>query len=202
MVLDLTFDDGTTRDVSGSRQAISVNGNTQFGDGLRGEHSFAFDGSTIIQVADDPSLRVENGFTQSAWIKIDLTASGEMNIAEKGSWTGDWLSHLKVADGLFYYAFAASTFTPTNVDDGMRNLQKGRWIHVAMTWDGTARKLYVDGVLDGEDHPAGMLRSNRAPIEIGGRSGGSYMFNGLMDEFKLFNRALTAEEVSALGSTA
>jgi len=59
LVLDLTFDDGTTRDVSGSRQAISVNGNTQFGDGLRGEHSFAFDGSTIIQVADDPSLRVE-----------------------------------------------------------------------------------------------------------------------------------------------
>ena len=112
-----------------------------------------------------------------------------MNIAEKGSWTGDWLSHVKVSNGEFYFAFAASTFSPVNADDSMRTLPKDQWIHL-MTWDGERRKLYVNGVLDEEDHPVGSLRPNSSPIEIGERSGGTYMFKGQMDEFKLFNRAL------------
>ena len=111
-----------------------------------------------------------------------------MNLAEKGSWIGDWLAHLKTTpDGNYYFAFAAGTFHPTNVDDDVQSLERGKWIHVAMTWDGTRRKLYIDGKLDGEDTPTGRLSPNGSPIEIGGRSGPSVMFVGEMDEFKLFS---------------
>ena len=87
-----------------------------------------------------------------------------------------------------------------NVDDNMRRIIPGRWTHVALTWDGTTRKVYVNGILDGQDTPAGSLGSNSEPVEIGGRLGGSYMFLGFMDDFKLFNRALSDGEIADMAS--
>jgi hypothetical protein len=57
--------------------------------------------------------------------------------------------------GQAYFAVAASAFRPVNVVADVREIHPGTWTHVAFTWDGTTRKLYVDGVLDGEDVPTG-----------------------------------------------
>ena len=75
----------------------------------------------MLSVAATDSLNVEDQLTQAAWIKldqVDAQANAEMNIAEKGEWTGNWLSHVKVgasanlASGEFYFAFASSQFSP------------------------------------------------------------------------------------------
>ena len=173
LVLELRFD-GSLEDSSDASQSVTLlQGTETYMAGRKGSNALRFDGNTIIQVANSASLQVESGFTQSVWIKIDMGATTEMNLAEKGSWIGDWLSHLKTdPEGNFYFAFAAGTFSPTNVDDDVQTLDRGRWIHVAMTWDGARRKLYIDGQLDGEDTPTGHLSPNDSPIEIGGQDSG------------------------------
>ena len=213
VVLDLTFDDGTLADSSGSGQTVEVaSGTAAFGDGVLGTNAFQFDGNTVLRVAASDSLNLEGGLTQASWIYLDPGANAEMNIMEKGQWSGNWLSHVKVGassnlqDGEFYFAFASSQFQPVNVEDNFRRLATGTWIHVALTWDGTHRKVYVNGVLDAEDQPVGSLQSNADPLEIGGRmrdpanpAGGlTYAFIGLMDSIKLFNRALSDEEIAQL----
>jgi hypothetical protein len=213
IVLDLTFDDGSLSDSSGSGQTVEVaSGTAAFGDGVLGTSAFQFDGNTVLRVASSDSLNLEGGLTQASWIYLDPGAHAEMNIMEKGQWSGNWLSHIKVGassnllDGEFYFAFASSQFQPVNADDNVRRLATGTWIHVALTWDGTHRKLYVNGVLDAEDEPVGSLQPNADPLEIGGRmtdpvnpaAGLTYAFVGLMDSIKLFNRALSAEEIAQL----
>jgi hypothetical protein len=213
LVLSLSFDDGTLADSSLEGQTVTANGNPTFVDGKVGAGALQFDGLTQLTVADTKSLNIEDEMSHSCWVKLEAQAyntgaAQEMNIAEKGEWTGNWLSHIKVgassnlAAGAYYFAFAASSFAPVNVADNVREIHPGTWTHVAFTWDGTTRKLYVNGVLDGEDVPTGKLGKNSDPLEIGGRlAGNTFMFRGLMDEFKLFNRALDADEVGKLAST-
>ena len=208
VVLDLSFDDNTLTDVSGAGQQVTVEvGTALFADGVMGTSGFQFDGATILTVAPSASLSLEDGITQSAWVWIDPQATQEMNIAEKGHWSGNWLSHVKVGassnllDGMYYFAFASSQFQPVNVDDNVRRLPQAAWVHVALTWDGTQRKVYVNGVLDAEDTPSGSLVGSEAdPVEIGGRNGDppTYTFRGRMDSVKLFNRALDADEIAKL----
>ncbi|MEK7281227.1 MAG: LamG-like jellyroll fold domain-containing protein, partial [Chloroflexota bacterium] len=69
------------------------------------------------------------------------------------------------------------------------------WHHLAGTWDGTNAKTYLDGVLQNT------TPCTSAPIlgtfTLGGRSG-SYSFQGSLDDVRLYNRALSASEGSAL----
>lgn len=216
VVLDLNFDDSTATDSSGSGQTIEVAaGAAAFAAGVLDTNAMVFDGSTVLRVAYSDSLDLEGGLTQAAWVYLDPSADAEMNIMEKGQWSGNWLSHLKLQgqsgasnlqDGEFYFAFASSSFDPINADDNVRVLPPATWIHVALTWDGTHRRLFVNGVLDAEDTPTGTLAPNQDALEIGGRmadpanpaAGLTYAFRGMMDSIKLFNRALSDAEIAQL----
>ena len=82
----------------------------------------------------------------------------------------------------------------------------GAWHHAAITLDGVGKRLYVDGLLIGSDQTQDPDTANVALVSIGqdwDASGGgtkSDFFNGLIDQFRLFNRALTQEEVVTLAN--
>lgn len=86
------------------------------------------------------------------------------------------------------------------------NVPVGEWVHLAGTYDNLEFKLYVNGRLAGASACTGPFRfQDRNPILIGGNSnneGRSWVdcFHGLIDEVRLFDRALTAKEVAELGS--
>src|SRR5439155_1322827 len=72
--------------------------------------------------------------------------------------------------------------------------------HVAVTFDGTNLKLYVDGALDGRATSSGNPVTNNAVLTIA--SGGQGTFNGLkdclIDEAGIYNRALTAGGIKSI----
>lgn len=79
-------------------------------------------------------------------------------------------------------------------------LPRDRWNHLAMTYDGTMLRLYVNG------HEQGMARigqprvSGTGGLTFGRRednSGEGYHFHGGLDEIRLYHRALSAEEIAA-----
>lgn len=82
---------------------------------------------------------------------------------------------------------------------GRTEIPRWTWHHVALVRDGASVKVYLDGALDLETtapagFPAGFDR-----LFFGGRSDNDSNWEGRLDEVALFDRALTAEEVGALG---
>ncbi|GAB5562468.1 MAG: hypothetical protein SynsKO_41150 [Synoicihabitans sp.] len=74
----------------------------------------------------------------------------------------------------------------------------GSWHHIAMTHDGSTLKLYLDGseVVSQSAQP---LRSfSSAMLSIAGADNGLDLFTGDLDEIRIYNRAITAAEISTL----
>jgi len=71
-----------------------------------------------------------------------------------------------------------------------------KWHHYAGTYDGASVKLYIDGVVKGSTGSiTGSINSKTTDLTIGGDGGTSCPFPGEIAEVKIFNRALTAEEI-------
>jgi hypothetical protein len=92
-------------------------------------------------------------------------------------------------------------WTANQVDGlvGTTTLDQGEWHHVAMTFDDTGMRLYVDHFLDAQDPfiPA-LLSPNLAWIRIGGLPTGFGGFVGIIDELRFSEGALTPGEMQPL----
>ncbi|HEX2750159.1 MAG TPA: LamG-like jellyroll fold domain-containing protein, partial [Verrucomicrobiales bacterium] len=80
------------------------------------------------------------------------------------------------------------------------NFLDGNWHHVATTYDGTTRKIYLDGVQVQSDTP-GANGATAANFRIGLTYNAEY-FSGTLDEVYIYNNALSAAEVQSLASGA
>ena len=76
-----------------------------------------------------------------------------------------------------------------------------QWHHLVGTADGSRTRIYVDGVLVDEDVFTSNGINSTQTLAIGqdnGVNGGSYFFNGKIDDVRIYNRALSAAEVGQL----
>jgi hypothetical protein len=66
-----------------------------------------------------------------------------------------------------------------------------------MTYDGSAVRLYVNGALAVSQAASGSVTSSTGVLRIGGNSVWNEWFAGLIDEVRVYNRALSAAEIQA-----
>jgi len=80
----------------------------------------------------------------------------------------------------------------------------GTWTHVAATYDGATMKLYYNGVLVKQQAASGAIATTKNKLAVGTKIGtanaGDY-FDGKLDEVRLYDRGLSAAEVTALVGT-
>lgn len=103
-------------------------------------------------------------------------------------------------------AGSASTDAPTNLEQGPfsclvdRSLFSNNWTHVALTFDSTYLRLYINSVLVATHAlPVPGPAAEMEGLVIGGHRGGTGQnFDGLLDEIALWTRALTPVEIAAL----
>ena len=77
----------------------------------------------------------------------------------------------------------------------------GRWHHIGFVWNGAYRSLYVDGVEVAKDAAAqGQLKYSNGGLHIGaGKTlDGESFFSGLIDDVRIYDKALTPEQIAAL----
>ena len=80
---------------------------------------------------------------------------------------------------------------------GDHSLKPGQWHHVAMTYDGSAFCLYLDGQKSGETTIGRPRISGTNSLALGRRQDGYIYFKGRLDEARVFDRALSAAELKS-----
>ena len=148
-----------------------------------------------VEVPSQPRLSLTEGLTIACWVKTDVAGQANSWMVNRvfggGTATGyrlgilegfpcfeipltDWSHHLK-----------ANAPLPT-----------GRWVHIAGTFDGKTMRIYVDGKEQGVMERSGPAKANDFHVCLGNfEVGHAAFFKGLLDEVKLYERALTPDEI-------
>ena len=83
------------------------------------------------------------------------------------------------------------------------NLEINRWYHAVATYDGISLLLYLDGeLISSLDIPGTIDVEPATPVAIGAQPGGGSNFDGPIDDVRLLQRALTAQEIENIASGA
>ncbi len=160
------------------------------------ETGLFFDGTDdFVSVADDDSLDLDNGLTVEAWVQP----------ADIDGWTS--VVFKEAAGGLSYALYASDNtnnppagYVRVAAGDpaarGAGALELLQWNHLAMTHDGFFVRLYVNGALVSQTAATGNVSSSDLPLAIGGNSVfANEYFHGLVDEVRIYNRALGQAEI-------
>ncbi len=211
LVLYLPFDvsplDGTTQDKSGAGNHGRVEGAQWIPDGrFGGAYQFRITNLTDrIVVPDSESLGVKYA-TVAAWIKSQDTDGFWNRIVDKEFRTGFALG---LGGGDNKNSFRGKLcFDGNDSSLSSRNaIRDYNWHHVAFTYDGSLCTLYMDGteVERNRVRRNGPLSLNHWDLCIGNTAvqypfGTFSAFDGLIDEVRVYNRALSAGEMRALAT--
>ena len=132
--------------------------------------------------------------TFSAWIKTKEGRAEDYVIAAYGDMGHDHNSHFNLANSRIVFGFWDNEYT------GVQRLTDGKWHLEAGVWDGTTVSIYVDGKLDFSS-PARLKPDTTlcGSFTIGITDNKMWhLFTGAMDDVRLYDRGLSAQEIEAL----
>lgn len=87
----------------------------------------------------------------------------------------------------------------TSFSDVSYNFTTGVWYHIAVVYSSSNTKVYVNGILAGTTTASKGYNYNRElPFYIGSRFTGTNPLNGLVNDFRIYNHSLSANEVKSI----
>ena len=201
------FDEGsgtTVTDASGNGITGNIIGATWTTEGRNG-NALSFNGSSsYVDLGNPALLQITGSMTWSAWVKAAANPADDGQIVAKADDASGW--QLKTSPDTGPHTFGVRVAGATNTfaqrySTTVRSLNV--WYHVAGVYNASAQTLdiYVNGVLNNGTLrgiiPASQINS-AVNVNIGRRSGGSgYYFNGVIDDVRIYNRALSQAEIQA-----
>ncbi len=133
-------------------------------------------------------------FSAMMWVNLDAEVAGvsQVILQQDGTSGRTWLYRDPTENDLRSYFGNAAT-------DSVGTISTNQWYHVAITFDGSTLQLYLDGVADGsatrtEESETGDMIIGRHKSPDDDRE----EWSGAMSDVKIYNRALSATEITAL----
>ena len=165
---------------------------------------FQADKRTGVEIPSSPTLQLSNKLTYMAWIKlIDPNYSSNSNkleniftnqswanalrYTEKGHWNENRILFQLNIDGTVQYLYSNS------------QIQDTEWHHISAVYDGNSMKIFIDGELDNSLDVSGVVNigdlNSRIGKEYDNDDTNDYSFNGYIDELKIFNGAVSDDQI-------
>jgi len=160
--------------------------------------ALSFDGvDDYVEVADSSSLDITDEITIMAWVK------------PRGSYADLTYPTIVRKEGAYGLRFGHSTGNLNGViwiggsavySNSIENAwDTTRWTHFAFVYDGQYLRLYRNGVEAATPKACtGTIDVSANNLGIGASGKGSYLFNGTIDEVRIYNRALSENEIKML----
>jgi hypothetical protein len=203
LVLDMSFEDDVTDGIvedsstygnGGIMVNFAVNESVaaKFGQGLE------FDGKDdYVVVGDSASLNITtNQITLMAWVKTDVLDGLTHTIISKETDIGGYSLVISTVNKPRLWIYVVGVGWKSASWAG--SFSENTWYHVAGVYNGTNLKIYVNGTEEVGDAATGIIGSSPNNLEIGRNpfNAGDH-FNGTIDEVRIWNRALSPEEINA-----
>jgi hypothetical protein len=211
LVAHWSFDNCDATDDSGNGHNGTIYGSPQCVDSVQGK-ALRFNGyDDYIEVPDNP-LQKPSAVTIAVWVQVkdfqSLSGSGysfESIIFKKNSRDTNFEGYevgLSKSSKTFYGEVTSSGGLQMGVVSNNPLINLNQWYHVAVTADSNNIAVYVNGELKETKITGFQLDYGTRPLFIG-RTGEwcEGYFNGVLDEVRIYNRALTEAEIQALYRT-
>jgi len=191
---------GNADDQSGFGNHGNVNGATLTANRFGNPNSaYYFNGaSNHIRVPNSASLNFTDAITVSFWMKAaELYSTRESYPISHGNWENRWKVSI-IPDKRIRWTVKSS--------DGIKDLDSQTkatvniWYHVVGLYDGSDFNIYINGTLEGHTTFSGKILTTTIDLMIGQvlPNNSTYNFKGTIDDIRLYDYALTANEIQAL----
>jgi hypothetical protein len=180
---------GNANDVQGTNHGTMENGVTF----VAGEVGQAFGLDGVNDSVLLPAMNIGSTFTLEFWI-YPTVALGDYQHVASNSWTSANYGALYFYDNYLEY-YQDGEF---RVYTGEDSVPLNTWTHVALTYDSSVDRIYVNGSLVATSSNHTETFNNQMRLGFTTGSPESSHFQGLVDEATLFGRALTIAEVQLL----
>jgi len=192
-----SFDEGsgqTAYDASGNGNNGTLTNGPKWTKGKSGS-ALQFDGTDdYVEVSDDESLDITDAITIEAWVKAESANFGTdwiRSIIKK-----DYAYILRIEEGTNKLSFHVWT---NNTADSQCEVSlswtTGEWYHVVGTYDGSYQRIYRNSQVVQTKELTGTIDTSTKNFLIGGITTGAEQLHGLIDEVRIYNRALSEEEI-------
>jgi hypothetical protein len=176
------------------------------------DQAFRLDGvDDAVQMPDARAWTLgDDDFTIDAWINFaslpsyrgEVFASHDEGAGEYAKWIFwfDDQGHEGLPGNAIRFMIDSPTLGPIDTVAAFWTPKLNHWYHVAVTREGHAYRLFVDGLRVAKDWDAHRIPNADAPLQIGAATGGfagatgepgGFHFNGLIDEVGVYNVALS-----------
>jgi len=202
------FDEGSGTaaiDSSGNDNTGTLINEPVWADGKYGK-ALSFDGvDDHVQVPQSSSLDVTDQITVETWVYprayVDNTGMVS-HIISRCDYSGDHIYVLSTYPDSNRVSFSINPYSGEH--PSVADLPLNAWTHLAMTYDGSHVRLYVNGELDSSYAQSGPIYTTSNWLAFGckptgpwGGSGTYAYFSGIIDEVRIYNRALSQQEIQS-----
>lgn len=147
-----------------------------------------------VEIPHDSALDPSSELTIEAWVAFDtgdLESGDCQSIAGKNWRQSWWIGQCRTLGRPTLRSYLQGT----NFDAGV--LSRGIWTHVAVTYDGSRRRHYINGELAAQVDQSGELPGSTDPMRIGSDVEWPFSPKGKIDEVRLWRVARTMEQIRA-----
>lgn len=201
-------------DFQGSNPLSIINGGSHTSESGTGaspqDGSIEFESDSFqraeISDGDQQSLDITGDITIVARIKLESVADVGTIVSKWNGATSNQSYRLEVTVGSKLRGGLSSDGSGSVEATGDTTLSTGTWYSVALVYDATDIRLYLDGSLDsnGSQNPktysAGIF-NGASKFVIGARGNNQDYFDGLIDDVQIFNESKSAAKISTWHST-
>lgn len=196
-LIRFTFDGNADGMVAGHLTVTTPESGVEFIDGVIGK-AIRFDGTGAeIQVEKAGTLPIADQLTLEFWLRYD----GENPVRKSATYTcAAHSSAFNIAVTPHRGTMSAKLTTAegkVKLQGAEGEIQIGKWSHVALVYDGSRARIYINGEVTAATRASGPIEMKpRLNFGIGTWTKTNQALFGAIDELHLWNRALSDEEIS------